>query len=71
MISKLTYLRSAAIYCRLSRDDGTFTDSSSIQSQKELLTKYAEDHRWNIFDIYVDDGFSGTNFERPGFQRMI
>lgn len=70
MLEKLTIMKSVALYCRLSRDDGTLTDSSSIQSQKELLTKYAEDHHWNIFDIYIDDGYSGTNFERPGFQRM-
>lgn len=70
MLEILPTMKSVALYCRLSKDDGTISDSSSIQSQKELLTKYAEDHRWNIFDIYVDDGYSGTNFERPGFQRM-
>ena len=40
MISELTYLKSVAIYCRLSKDDGTISDSSSIKSQRELLTKY-------------------------------
>lgn len=70
MIETLTMMKSVALYCRLSKDDGTLSDSSSIQSQKELLTKYADDHRWNIFDIYADDGYSGTNFDRPGFQRM-
>lgn len=70
MISELTYLKSVAIYCRLSKDDGSVSDSSSIKSQRELLVKYANDHRWNIYDIYIDDGYSGTNFERPGFKKM-
>ena len=60
-----------AIYCRLSKDDGTLDDSSSIQTQKDALTKYAIDNNFEIFDIYCDDGFSGTNVERPAFKRMI
>ena len=71
MINELTYLKSVAIYCRLSKDDGSISDSSSIKSQRELLVKYANDHRWNIYDIYIDDGYSGTNFERPGFKEVI
>ena len=67
----ITSLKSVAIYCRLSKDDGLDGDSSSILSQKNLLTKYAEDNDWHIFDIYIDDGYSGTNFNRPAFQRMI
>ena len=70
MINQLNILKSVAIYCRLSKDDGTLNDSSSITSQKELLSKYVEDHKWNIFDTYIDDGYSGTNFDRPGFKRM-
>lgn len=59
-----------AIYCRLSRDDGN-EESSSIQSQKEVLSEYASSHNLKIVDYYIDDGFSGTNFERPGFIRLI
>ena len=59
------------IYCRLSRDDGDSGTSSSIQTQKKMLEKYVHDNAWNVFDIYVDDGYTGTNFNRPAFQRMI
>lgn len=61
----------AAIYCRLSRDDETHGDSSSIQTQKTMLTKYVADNGWRIVDYYVDDGISGTTFERRDFQRML
>lgn len=60
-----------AIYCRLSKDDGTNDDSSSIQTQKDALSKYAISNNYDIYDIYVDDGYSGTNFNRPAFKRMI
>lgn len=59
-----------AIYLRLSRDDGN-EESQSIQSQREMLTSYVNEQGWKIFKEYVDDGFSGTNFNRPDFQRMI
>jgi len=59
------------IYCRLSRDDGDGGTSSSIQTQKDMLSKYVRDNGWTVFDFYVDDGYSGTNFNRPDFQRMI
>ena len=61
----------AAIYCRLSRDDETHGDSSSIQTQKAMLSKYASDNGWRIADYYVDDGISGTTFERRDFQRLL
>lgn len=69
----MTHLQvnSCAIYCRLSREDGDSFESTSIQSQKELLSDYAKSHGWNIYDYYIDDGYSGTNFDRPGFKRMI
>ena len=70
MISQIQ-VNSCAIYCRLSREDGDSFESSSIQSQKELLSDYALSHGWNIYDYYIDDGYSGTNFDRPGFKRMI
>src|SRR5665648_525883 len=60
-----------AIYCRLSKDDGNSGDSSSIESQKQMLTKHVKEQGWIIQDYFVDDGFSGLNFNRPDFKRMI
>ncbi len=59
------------IYCRLSRDDGEDGTSNSIINQKMMLEKYAIDNDLGQTKIYIDDGFSGTNFNRPDFQRMI
>ena len=64
-------LKTVAIYCRLSREDEDSRESSSIQSQKEMLTDYAKSHSWRIYDYYIDDGYTGTNFNRPAFKRMI
>ena len=61
----------AAIYCRLSQDDGSLGESGSIQTQKAILTQYCQEHHMEIVDCYCDDGWSGTNFDRPAFQRMI
>lgn len=61
----------AAIYCRLSQDDGSLGESGSIQTQKAILTQYCQEHYMEIVDCYCDDGWSGTNFDRPAFQRMI
>jgi len=61
----------AAIYCRLSRDDGGDAESNSIGNQRDQLTKYANEHDFIIYSEYVDDGISGTTFERDGFKRMI
>lgn len=60
-----------ALYCRLSRDDELQGDSNSIKNQKAILQKYAEDNRFKNLHFFVDDGFSGTNFDRPDFQKMI
>ena len=60
-----------ALYCRLSRDDGTINDSNSIVNQKKLLQKYAKEHGFGNTRCYVDDGYTGTNFSRPGFQKML
>lgn len=60
-----------ALYCRLSRDDGTQDESSSIQTQKAILSKYASDHGYWNTRFFVDDGYSGTNFNRPAFQELI
>lgn len=61
----------AAIYCRLSQDDGSTGESGSIQTQKTILTQYCEEQHITIGGYYCDDGWSGTNFERPDFKRMI
>lgn len=60
-----------ALYLRLSKDDGTDSESSSIQTQKEMLTRYCRENGFAISEIYVDDGWSGTNSNRPSFQRML
>ena len=60
-------------YVRLSREDENKSTnfSESINNQKEYILKYILDNNLNLVNIYIDDGFSGTNFNRPGFQRMI
>ena len=58
------------IYIRLSRDDGNI-ESDSIISQRSLLNQYIKENNYNLIDEYVDDGFTGTNFERPSFKKMI
>ncbi len=60
-----------ALYCRLSCDDDSQGDSNSIKNQKAILSKYASKHGMSNPQFYVDDGYSGTNFNRPDFQRMI
>lgn len=59
------------IYCRLSNDDGELKESNSIANQRSILTKYVIHRGWNIYDIYIDDGYTGTNFNRPAFKRLI
>lgn len=60
----------AGLYMRLSKDDGT-SESSSITTQRKILLSFAKENSFIIFDEYIDDGFSGTNFERPSFKQMI
>lgn len=64
-----------AIYCRLSKEDlkedGDRDESASIGTQKAILTDYVRQRGWHLVQTYVDDGYSGTNFQRPGFQSMI
>jgi len=60
-----------ALYLRFSRDDGQTCDSSSIESQRMLLEKYGRDNGYKVYDVYVDDGYTGLNFDRPGFRRML
>jgi site-specific DNA recombinase len=59
-----------AIYCRLSRDDEQSNESMSIENQRILLLRYAKEHGFEVVEVYTDDGWSGTNFDRPDFQRM-
>lgn len=59
------------IYVRLSNEDERAGESVSIENQKSLLTKYAKKQGWIVTEVYCDDGYSGTNFDRPAFQRML
>ena len=59
-----------ALYCRLSQDDGREGESNSIVNQKEYLFKYAKEHGFPNPTYYVDDGYTGTNFNRPSFKKM-
>ena len=61
----------AAIYIRLSKEDENEGASESVNNQKSLLDEFVKQHRLSVFDTYIDDGWSGTNFDRPAFQRMI
>lgn len=60
-----------AIYVRLSREDIGVGQSESIENQIKFLTAYVNKRSWNIVKIYSDDGYTGTNFDRPGFKEMI
>lgn len=60
-----------ALYIRLSKEDESEGPSESVNNQKSLLNEFAEQHRLSVYDTYIDDGWSGTNFDRPSFQRMI
>lgn len=71
MISYAQKRYAAGIYLRLSRDDEEQGESNSIASQRLILTQYAKSNGIAVYDEYVDDGWSGTNFERPGFKKMI
>lgn len=61
----------AALYCRLSVDDGNFGGSVAIETQKILLEQYCKDHKITDYKFYCDDGCSGTNFDRPSFKKML
>lgn len=60
-----------ALYVRLSRDDENEGDSNSISHQIEILTRYCQDREISSYKVYKDDGWSGTNFKRPGFMEMM
>ena len=61
----------AALYIRLSKEDESEGPSESVSNQQSMLNEFVRQHRLDVFDTYIDDGWSGTNFDRPGFQRMI
>lgn len=71
-LQKVLNLFNVAIYIRLSREDGDKEESDSVGNQRKLLTEYVSRHDdFILYDIYIDDGFTGTNFNRPAFQKMI
>ena len=63
--------QTVGIYCRLSKDDNTGIESNSITHQKLYLTDYVKSKGWLIYKVYVDEGKTGTNFDRSGFKEMI
>ena len=69
-MSKQT-IYNAGIYVRLSQEDMRAGESLSIENQKLILTKYVSEQGWNLENIYVDDGYSGTDFDRPGVTRLL
>mgnify|MGYP000562147495 CR=1 FL=1 len=60
-----------ALYCRLSKDDGSNSESLSIRTQKAMLMEYATRNGFGNCQFYVDDGYSGTNSDRPAFQELL
>ncbi len=75
MVTRNNYLNSmvynVGLYLRLSREDEENGQSMSIKNQKDYLMNYIFENGWNIIEIYIDDGYSGLNFNRPAFKRMI
>ncbi len=69
--AKLNSDKITALYCRLSKDDGTNNESMSIGTQKTMLKEYAKRNGFLNCQFYVDDGYSGTNYDRPAFQQLI
>ena len=61
----------AAIYIRLSKEDGDREESESVTNQRKILKAFAKENKYKIYDEYIDDGYKGTNFNRPDFKRMI
>jgi DNA invertase Pin-like site-specific DNA recombinase len=71
MIEKGQYWNTA-LYIRLSREDGDKEESDSIGNQRDMLLSFiSSDCQLKLFDIYIDDGYTGTNFNRPDFKRMV
>ena len=60
------------VYIRLSQEDGDKEESNSVTSQREIIDYYLKQNKeLELFDYYIDDGYSGTNFNRPGFRRLL
>ena len=70
-MSKQTQNKKAGLYYRLSQEYERAGESLSIENQKKILEKYARENGFEIIDEYIDDGWSGTNFNRPGVQRLL
>lgn len=72
MLESINKIYNVGIYIRLSReDDDKALESESIKNQKSLLLQYVKENNLRIYDIYIDDGYSGTNFDRPDFNRLL
>lgn len=71
MIDTLRKELNVAVYCRLSREDGDSKESNSIKTQREILIEYVNKNNWNVYNIYIDDGYSGGNFNRPAWKALI
>ena len=70
-MSKQKQLNRTALYMRLSRDDEKAGESMSIENQRVILKKYAEENGGAVVDEYIDDGWSGTDFDRPAIKRLL
>ena len=69
---RMQNIHKVGIYLQLSRDDGNSNaESMSIVTQKRMLTDYVKERGWNLTETYIDDGYSGTTFDRPAFQKML
>jgi len=66
-----TTIYNVGVYARLSREDERESESVSIENQKEMLCRHVKEQGWNLYNVYVDDGYSGTSFDRPGLNHMI
>ena len=72
MLGSINKIYNVGIYIRLSReDDDKVYESESITNQKSLLFQYVKENNLRVYDIYIDDGYSGTNFDRPNFNRLL
>lgn len=63
--------KTTALYCRLSHEDMLQGESNSITNQKDILTKFAVEHGFLNHQFYIDDGYTGSDFNRPAFKRML
>ena len=70
-MSNQTEKRITALYCRLSQEDEKKGDSDSIVNQRDMLTKYAKENGFCNAEVFIDDGYSGVSFNRPGFQSLL